>query len=148
MRNIVILVVLTLISTTLYGQNLQIQSASNAKGNQYRVVSDTLSLGELYLDEISDDQGKITLILQNTSNKPLIIRNVTGCCGTSIKSWPKAPVLPGKSTELRVEFRIEPKPQKISRTVTIESNAVGTPTFKLHIVGIVMQRRAANELVL
>lgn len=148
MRNIVILVALLMISATLDGQNLHIQLASNAKGNQYRVVSDTLSLGELYLDELSDDHGKITLTLQNTSNKPLIIRNVTGCCGTNIKSWPKAPVLPGKSSELKVEFRIEPKPQKISRTVTIESNAVGTPTFKLHIIGIVMQRKAANELVL
>ncbi len=148
MRNLFILATLVLFSATLCGQNLQIKSASNAKGNQYRVVSDTLSLGELYLDELSDDNGKITLTLQNTSNKPLIIRNVTGCCGTNIKSWPKAPVLPGKSSEVKVEFRIEPKPQKISRTVTIESNAVGSPTLKLHIVGIVMQRKAANELVL
>lgn len=148
MRNLVILLAFVLFSATLNGQNLLIQSASNAKGNHYRVISDTLLLGELYLDELCEDHGKITLNIQNTSSKPLIIRNVTSCCGTNIKSWPKAPVLPGKSSELKVEFRIEPKPQKISRTVTIESNAVGLPLLKLHIVGIVMQRRAANELVL
>lgn len=129
-------------------QEVSVYSVKNGKGDIIMVSSDTINLGEIYLDDLSTEHGIILINLSNSGSKPLLIRNVTGCCGTNIKSWPKAPILPGKHSEIRVEFRIEPKPQRISRTVTVESNASGRPIVKVSIVGIVMQRKQANELVL
>ncbi len=148
MRTMLVSIFLVVSSLIANGQHISITKASNAKRNVYKIVSDTLHLGEIYLDDLSDDYGKITLSLSNSGNKPLLIKNVTGCCGTNIKLFPKVPVLPGKSDNILVEFRIEPKPQRISRTVSIESNAIGKGVFKIHIVGLVIQRRQTNELVL
>lgn len=148
MRTAIVSAILILFSLALNAQDISVYSVNNGKGDVINVSADTLNLGEIYLDDLSSEHGIVLIKLTNSGKQPLLIRNVTGCCGTNIKSWPKAPVLPGKQSEIRVEFRIEPKPQRISRTVTIESNAQGKPVAKLHIVGVVIQRRQPNELVL
>lgn len=148
MRTVFVLAVLVLFSVVTRAQDFSVYSVKNGKGDVLKVSADTINLGEIYLDDLSTEHGVLHINLSNSGKKPLLIRNVTGCCGTTIKSWSKAPVLPGKQSEIRVEFRVEPKPQRISRTVTIESNALGRSIAKLHITGLVMQRRQANELVL
>jgi len=148
MRTAIVSAILILFSLALNAQDISVYSVNNGKGDVIKVSADTLNLGEICLDDLSSEHGIVLIKLTNSGKQPLLIRNVTGCCGTNIKSWPKAPVLPGKQSEIRVEFRIEPKPQRISRTVTIESNAQGKPVAKLHIVGVVIQRRQPNELVL
>ncbi len=148
MRTVFVFTALVLFSFALRAQEVSVYSVKNGKGDLITVSADTLNMGEIYLDDLSSEHGVLLINLTNSGKKPLLIRNVTGCCGTNIKTWSKAPVLPGKQSEIRVEFRIEPKPQRISRTVTLESNALGKPIIKLHIVGLVMQRRQANELVL
>jgi len=148
MRKVFVLSIFILLDIALKAQDVSIHSVTNGKGDNVKVSADTLILGEIYLDDLSSEHGVLLIKLTNSGTKPLLMRNVTGCCGTNIKSWSKAPILPGKQSEIRVEFRIEPKPQRISRTVTIESNALGKPIAKLHIVGLVIQRRQANELVL
>jgi len=132
----------------LRAQDLKIYSVNNGKGDPITISADTLNMGEIYLDNLSQQHGVVLIKLANSGKQPLLIRNVTGCCGTNVKSWPKAPVLPGKQSEIKVEFRIEPKPQRISRTITIESNARGKPVSTIHLVGVVMQRRQPNELLL
>jgi len=148
MRTVFVLAFLALFSVALRAQDVSVYSVKNGKGDVIMVSADTINLGEIYLDDLSSEHGVLYINLTNSGNKPLLIRNVTGCCGTNIKTWPKAPVLPGKQSEIRVEFRIEPKPQRINRTVTIKSNALGRSIAKLHIIGLVMQQRQANELIL
>lgn len=111
-------------------------------------VVDTLNLGEIFLDELSDKHGKIQIKFQNNGNKPLILKNVAGCCGTTVKEWTKAPILPNKEGSINVEFRTEPRPQKISRTITIESNAANQKVVKVYIVGLVIERKNSKEITL
>ena len=108
-------------------------------------VPDTISLGEIFVNELNDEHGKIQVKVSNIGNTPLILKNVTGCCGTNIKSWPKAPILPGKDALIYVEFRTEPRPQRINRTITIESNAVNNKVVKVSIAGVVIEKRSSNE---
>jgi len=109
-------------------------------------VPDTISLGEIFVNELNDEHGKVQVKVSNVGNKPLILKNVTGCCGTNIKAWPKAPILPGKDALIYVEFRTEPRPQGISRTITIESNAVNSKVVKVSIAGVVIEKRSSNEI--
>lgn len=111
-------------------------------------VADTLSLGEINLDELTDENGKVQIKVKNEGTSPLILRNVTGCCGTNIKEWPKAPILPGKDGIIKIEFRTEPRAQVISRTVTIESNAVNRKIVKVAITGVVLVKQKSNEITL
>lgn len=127
--------------------------AQEAKGTVKKdgpiiLVSDTISLGEIFVNDLSDEHGKINVKITNIGNKPLILKNVTGCCGTNVKSWPKAPILPGKDAMILVEFRTEPRPQKISRTITVESNASNNKVVKVAITGVVIEKRGTNEISL
>ncbi|NVO10599.1 MAG: DUF1573 domain-containing protein [Bacteroidales bacterium] len=122
-------------------------SAQN-KGAFITTKPDTVKLGEIGLNDLSDENGKVQISVINTGNQPLILNEVTGCCGTNIKEWPKAPILPGKSGLIKVEFRIEPRPQVISRTVTIKSNATNSKIIKIPIQGVVIESKAKNEIKL
>ena len=122
-------------------------SAQN-KGAFITTKPDTVKLGEIGLNDLSNENGKVQITVLNTGNVPLILNEVTGCCGTNIKEWPKAPILPGKSGLIKVEFRIEPRPQAISRTVTIKSNASNTKVLKVPIEGLVIESTGKNEIKL
>lgn len=129
----------------LFGSSSIAQAPS---GPIIKAQADTVNLGEIFIDVLTLEHGRIQIKVANNGNQPLIMQKVSGCCGTNIKQWTKAPILPGKEGNIDVEFRIEPKPQIISRTVTVESNAANERSKKIHIRGIVAERRASNELVL
>ena len=40
----------------------------------------------------------------NTGDLPLIINNVTSSCGCAVPSWPREPVIPGRSGIIRVDY--------------------------------------------
>ena len=42
--------------------------------------------------------------LTNTSDKPLVIENAHATCGCTVPEWQKDPILPGKTTKLKVEY--------------------------------------------
>tara|TARA_Y100000768_G_C23911437_1_gene650185 strand:+ start:719 stop:1165 length:447 start_codon:yes stop_codon:yes gene_type:complete len=70
----------------------------------------------------------------NTGTEPLIISNARGSCGCTVPSWPKEPILPGKSAVIKVKYdskRVGP----INKSVTISSNATNTPTKVIRIKG-------------
>ena len=122
--------------------------AQAQNGPTIQTPSDTVDLGEIFIDELNVNHGKLQIKVSNSGNQPLLLQKVSGYCGTNIKQWTKAPILPNKEGSIDVEFRIEPKPQIISRTVTVESNATNQRSKKVHIRGIVSERKANNELVL
>ena len=130
----------------IVGAELSI-SAQNS-GVFITIKPDTVRLGEIGLNDLSIENGKVHITVLNTGNLPLILNEVTGCCGTDVKEWPKAPILPGKSALIKVEFRIEPRPQVISRTVTIKSNATNSNVVKVHIEGVIIESKAKNEITL
>lgn len=122
--------------------------AQNNKGAFIVAKPDTVKLGEIGLNDLSNENGKVQITVLNTGILPLILNEVTGCCGTNIKEWTKAPILPGKSGLIKVEFRIEPRPQVISRTVTIKSNAANSKIIKVSIEGVIIESTEKNEIKL
>jgi len=54
------------------------------------------------------EQGeKVTHLytFKNVGDEPLIISNAKGSCGCTVPQWPKDPVLPGESGEIKVQWR-------------------------------------------
>lgn len=80
----------------------------------------------------------------NTGSAPLIITKASASCGCTVPSWPKTPILPGKSGEIKVKYdtnRVNP----IRKTITVLSNA-DTPTVALKIKGLVVDPSKNNVL--
>lgn len=73
-------------------------------------------------------------IFTNTGTEPLIISNAKGSCGCTVPSWPKEPIMPGKTGAIKVKYdskRVGP----INKSVTITSNAGNEPTKVIRIKG-------------
>lgn len=83
--------------------------------------------------------GKVEFKVYNKGKIPLIMSNVRACCGTQVKEFTNQPISPGDSGIVKVEFRILPRPHRISRTVTIQSNAENRQTAVLRIIGEVIE---------
>ena len=62
----------------------------------------------------------------NTGDEPLIISNAKGSCGCTVPDWPREPIAPGASSEIKVQFDSKNK-GKVggglqSKRVTITAN--------------------------
>lgn len=70
----------------------------------------------------------------NTGDSPLVISNAKGSCGCTVPSWPMAPIAPGETGEIEVQFDSKGKKGKQSKRVTITANTDPAQTF-LSIIG-------------
>lgn len=84
------------------------------------------------------DDGVRVFEFTNTGNAPLLLTNVQSSCGCTVPEWPKTAIDPGKSDKIIVKYNMNPGP--ISKTITVESNAVNKPNgvVPLRIKGTVI----------
>lgn len=111
-----------------------------------RVEPTEVQLGEIEIRKIDDTTGRVKIAVWNDGTAPLILQNVSGCCGTDIKDYTRAPILPGKEGEIQVYFRVEPKLHTISRTVTILSNDPKNKEVFVPIKGTVVKNKELGRV--
>lgn len=107
-----------------------------------------VSLGSISVDSVTDETGNISIEAHNDGSLPLILNQVVGCCGTRITDWTREPIMPGQKGTIKIFFRISPTPQRISRTLTIQSNAGNGKIKKMAILGEVVLPKVGNEIKL
>lgn len=93
--------------------------------------------GTISTEEVPE--GKLTFTIYNNGTQPLVLSNVRACCGTRVNNYTKEPIAPADSGFVEVEFRIVPRPHRIRRTVTVQSNAGNRQTAILRIQGEVVE---------
>jgi hypothetical protein len=89
-------------------------------------------LPEISFDKLWHNFGKINqgesvsyqFIFTNTGQAELIITNAKGSCGCTVPKWPREPILPGESEEIKVTFNSTGKSGKQSKTITLVTNAI------------------------
>ncbi len=111
---------------------------SNGPKFEYKAKNNRIQLDTMYLGTM-DDEVKLEIEFENTGDAPLIIRKVDGCCGTRITEWTQRPLKPGEKGTIKVQFRVEPRPHKINRTVKAHTNDPAGVN-KLSIKGIVKEK--------
>ncbi len=124
--------ILALQATMLYGQT----------GPKLQFTEKSIELGTLYTDSL--DLIKLEIAFINTGDQPLIVSNARGCCGTRIRSYTREPLNPGEKGKVLVEFRLAPRPQNISRTVTLTSNDESSVSI-IRIKGKVVEHKMAEN---
>lgn len=125
MKNLLILLVVVLFNVTSFAQD----------GPKIEFKEETINYGEVVKGV---DDGIRVFEFTNTGNAPLVIKNVTSTCGCTIPTKPSEAILPGKSDKITVKYNMNPGP--ISKTITVESNAVNKPNgvVPLRIKGTVI----------
>ncbi|MDR7131437.1 uncharacterized protein (DUF58 family) [Algoriphagus sp. 4150] len=90
-------------------------------------------------DITQGDKVEHTFELTNTGSAPLIISNVAATCGCTVPSWPKEPIAPGKTSEIKVSFNSSGKMGKQNSVVRIYSNA-SEPIEKVSLISNVLPK--------
>ncbi len=81
--------------------------------------------------------GKREFVFTNNGKKALIITNTSGSCGCTVPTSPKEPIAPGAKGIIGVKYATD-RVGAFTKTVTVTSNAEGTPTKVLTIKGTVL----------
>lgn len=69
----------------------------------------------------------------NTGDEPLVIQNAKGSCGCTVPTYPKEPILPGESAEIKVRYDTK-RIGNFTKTVTLTTNEA-EPKHVLRIKG-------------
>ncbi|WP_010254488.1 DUF1573 domain-containing protein [Myroides injenensis] len=96
-----------------------ISFAQNGPKIQFSAENNTIDYGTVVKGE---DDGLRTFEFTNTGDEPLIITDVRSSCGCTVPSKPTEPILPGQKGKIDVRYNMAPG--RISRTITVETNAV------------------------
>ena len=67
----------------------------------------------------------------NAGKEPLLLTRPRSSCGCTIPTWPKAPILPGDSGNIRVTYNTHII-GRFSKTVTVYSNAPKPVVLHIH----------------
>jgi hypothetical protein len=121
---------------TAFGANAQ--SAPAIGGASISVNKDTHDYGEI-------KQGAdpyCQFVVKNTGTAPLIISNAQGSCGCTVPEWSQEPVMPGKTTIIKVKYDTQ-RLGMINKSVTLTSNATNEPSMVLKIKGNISAADAA-----
>ena len=104
-------------------------------------VSETIDYGTV----AANSDGKREFVFTNNGNKPLIITNAVGSCGCTVPTYSKEPIAPGAKGVIGVKYDTSRAGQPFTKTVTITSNATGTPSKTLTIKGNVLALEAPKS---
>jgi hypothetical protein len=80
---------------------------------------------------------------KNAGDKPLTIFDAQGSCGCTVPEYPKEPIAPGKSGEIKVEFNSKGKKGAETKFVTINANVLEPIklTIKANVIGSDVQTK-------
>jgi len=101
---------------------------------------------EITFEETTFDFGEVkdgdfvnhTFKFKNTGSNELILISVNGSCGCTVpEDWPKEPIKPGASGEIKVSFDSHNRVGNVKKSVRIEANTNPTVTT-LNITGNVI----------
>jgi hypothetical protein len=93
--------------------------------------------GEIY----QGSDGSYKFAFTNTGNEPLILSKPRSSCGCTVPAWPKEPILPGETNDIKVTYNTH-KVGSFNKTVTIYSNAKNKSAIVLRIKGKVVNKPA------
>jgi hypothetical protein len=113
------------------------QSDGKKTGPEITFKTTTHDYGDIGLGS----DGSYSFNFTNTGNEPLILSKPRSSCGCTVPKWPKEPILPGESNNIKVTYNTS-KAGAFNKTVTVYSNAKNKSAIVLRIKGKVVKEPA------
>lgn len=132
----------SIIGSFLFGMNTLLAQAPVESGAQIKFETETFDYGTI--DQYAD--GGCEFVFTNTGNAPLVISAAKGSCGCTVPTWPKEPIAPGETGKIKVHYDTK-RVGKFGKSVTLQSNAIESPTKTIRIKGEVLAKENATAPV-
>ena len=134
MKSILVLISAVLISLTSFGQDQPMEIL--APGPHINFETSSYDFGDI----VQGDKVEYTFNFTNDGDAPLVISNVLTTCGCTASSWPREPILPGKSSQIDVSFNSAGKIGHQNKVITIMSNASNNPERVKIVTNILLKK--------
>ena len=127
MKKVILLASFALVMTACGNATDRIESSTEVENETMMEV-----LPEIVFEEEFHDFGEINeglvaehvFSFKNEGEGPLIISNAQGSCGCTVTVWPRQPIAPGATGEIKVSFNSTGRAGKQDKRVTLTTNAV------------------------
>ncbi|MCR9254143.1 MAG: DUF1573 domain-containing protein [bacterium] len=96
-----------------------------------------------FKDITQGDKVEHIFEFENSGTTPLIISNVMVTCGCTAPDWPRTPIAPGETSQIKVVFNSTGKIGRQNKVITIVSNATNNPE-KIKIVTNVLAPQSSE----
>jgi hypothetical protein len=130
-----ICLIIILIGTIHFGHALEVQLSDGPQVDFNETFHD-------FGDLIQGDKASHTFEFTNTGKQPLVISNVLTTCGCTATKWPKKPIQPGKTGQIKITFDSTGKMGKQNKIITVLTNADPQHT-RLSISASVLPRKGS-----
>src|SRR5690606_23973258 len=115
MRNLLVIVC----SFLLMGIPFAAKAQTNGPEMTFEVKDDSYNFGKV----VDGDIVTYNYVFKNTGNQPLIIYKAEVACNCTSADWPKRPVMPGQTSQIKVTYKSEGNVGKVNKQIYIKSNA-------------------------
>lgn len=135
-----LLTTLSFIFVMIVGVSAQESAPAEAPATGAKIEFETTTIDYGTIERNSDRERIFKFT--NTGTEPLIISHAKGSCGCTVPTWPKEPIMPGKTGEIKVNYDTN-RVGTFRKTVTLTTNA--TPaSVVLNIKGTVVDPNAGS----
>lgn len=105
-------------------------SVSTVALAQQESAAEAVSGPAMAFEATTIDYGKIeqnsdpyrSFVFKNTGTEPVVIKHAKGSCGCTVPTYPKEPILPGETGEIKVRYDTK-RLGAFKKTVTLTTNA-------------------------
>lgn len=118
----------TTASTPVNNANTNNAMAANAVTSEGTATFQFETTSHSFGNITEGDVAEHTFTFTNVGEAPLIISSAQGSCGCTVPEWPRTPIAPGESGNIKVSFNSAGKPGNQSKTVTISANTIPQTT--------------------
>ncbi len=103
------------------------QNLVNAKSRDSEIKKGaaSISFDKKEYDFGTVNEGDIvetSYLVTNSGKTDLVITNAQASCGCTVPVWPKNPIKPGATGEVKVKFNTSGKPNRQQKTITLTTN--------------------------
>ncbi len=115
MKNLITLTLMAF-SVALFAQDAP--KAVNPNAPKIKLVEELYDFGTVVEGPAISHEFKF----KNEGKEPLVLSNVKASCGCTVPTWPKEPILPGKSSAITATYNTQGRIGAFTKTITIEGN--------------------------
>ncbi|MBD8487702.1 DUF1573 domain-containing protein [Echinicola sp. CAU 1574] len=140
MKKLILVFVVAFAAIAVQAQAQGVAEKAEAKKEEVKGPVITFEETEKDFGEITQGtKVEHTFKFTNTGTEVLKLSNVAATCGCTVPKWPKEPIAPGKSGEIKVTFNSAGKMGNQRSIVRIYSNA-SEPIEKVALISNVIKK--------
>ena len=122
---------ITFLSTGVFAQKTKAKKATTpaktAAVQTPKVQGPDMSFESMTVDFGTIQQGSEPFRVAkfvNNGSEPLLVKSANGSCGCTVPTWPKDPIMPGETGEIKIRYDTN-RVGDINKTVTVQTNIEG-----------------------